>query len=335
MPKPTLPKQKYYAVKIGKQPGIYPCWEKGAKEQVAGIKGAVFKSFKTLEEAQIFMDRRNVTSDSVKLEREWQLSENIRVKQAYKDGYLTNLGKLEKTDNLKKMESLGTHMASIDGARALISAVPLETLHPRYWNRHQGSYYIFTDGSFMPAAKHVGYGICLSVGNSSSNSNSDATNGASDKQLANCLHRIMPIDTTNNQCEMLAIASVLQIIWMFRDYFGKPDTHTISDSNVKRRFLKTVTIISDSSYCINSITKWVAKWSKNNWLTANGDPVKNRDTLEKINELCQQLEPFVDIYFQHTNSHLTAPDKTAPTIKRLLWEGNYMVDLAAKQTNNC
>ncbi len=44
-------KQKYYVVWKGKRPGIYRSWE-ACKSSIAGIKGAQFKSFATLQEAK-------------------------------------------------------------------------------------------------------------------------------------------------------------------------------------------------------------------------------------------------------------------------------------------
>lgn len=45
---------KYYAVKIGRNPGIYTSWD-SCLEEVKGYSGAIYKSFKTLEEANEFM----------------------------------------------------------------------------------------------------------------------------------------------------------------------------------------------------------------------------------------------------------------------------------------
>lgn len=45
---------KYYAVKNGKKPGVYLTWDE-CKEQVNGFKGAVYKSFKTHQEALNFL----------------------------------------------------------------------------------------------------------------------------------------------------------------------------------------------------------------------------------------------------------------------------------------
>ena len=46
--------KKYYAVKAGKVPGIYRDWD-SCKAQVHGFKGAMYKSFKTEEEALAYM----------------------------------------------------------------------------------------------------------------------------------------------------------------------------------------------------------------------------------------------------------------------------------------
>ncbi len=51
---------KYYAVKIGKTPGIYYTWE-DCKANVNGYPGALYKSFKTIQEANDYM---GIHSDS-------------------------------------------------------------------------------------------------------------------------------------------------------------------------------------------------------------------------------------------------------------------------------
>ncbi len=46
--------KKYYAVKVGRQVGIYQTWA-DCQKQVTGYSGAIFKSFSTLEEAEAFI----------------------------------------------------------------------------------------------------------------------------------------------------------------------------------------------------------------------------------------------------------------------------------------
>lgn len=62
-----MAKKKYYAVAVGRQPGIYTQWfgNAGAQVQVDGFQGAVYKAFPTREEARGFMrDRRSGKSRS-------------------------------------------------------------------------------------------------------------------------------------------------------------------------------------------------------------------------------------------------------------------------------
>ena len=50
---------KYYAVKKGKVPGIYFNWN-DCKAMVDGYQGAVYKSFKTIEEAEKFINGEKI-----------------------------------------------------------------------------------------------------------------------------------------------------------------------------------------------------------------------------------------------------------------------------------
>jgi len=47
--------KKYYAVRVGKIPGIYMNWD-ACKEMVHGYPGAVYKSFEAIEEAEKFIN---------------------------------------------------------------------------------------------------------------------------------------------------------------------------------------------------------------------------------------------------------------------------------------
>ena len=49
-----MAKKKFYAVKVGKKPGIYNTWNECA-EQVQGVSGAVYRGFVTLDEAETFL----------------------------------------------------------------------------------------------------------------------------------------------------------------------------------------------------------------------------------------------------------------------------------------
>lgn len=49
-----MPKKKFYAVKEGRQPGLYTTWAE-TQEQTDGFRGAVFKSFSTESAARAFL----------------------------------------------------------------------------------------------------------------------------------------------------------------------------------------------------------------------------------------------------------------------------------------
>ena len=53
-------KKKYYAVRVGENPGIYTEWSgpNGAQKQTNGYPGAIFKSFATKKEAADFMKEK-------------------------------------------------------------------------------------------------------------------------------------------------------------------------------------------------------------------------------------------------------------------------------------
>lgn len=65
---------KYYAVRKGRNPGIYTSWDSCLKE-VKGFSGAIYKAFKTKSEAEAFMK-----------DEEKQIEVDIDTVIAYVDG---------------------------------------------------------------------------------------------------------------------------------------------------------------------------------------------------------------------------------------------------------
>ena len=60
-------KDKFYAVKKGLKPGIYKTWNE-CKIQVYKFPGAIYKSFKTLSEAEEFMEIKSKKDNIIKSE---------------------------------------------------------------------------------------------------------------------------------------------------------------------------------------------------------------------------------------------------------------------------
>lgn len=81
-------------------------------------------------------------------------------------------------------------------------------------------------------------------------------------------------------------------------------------------------ICSDSQYAISCLTKWMKKWKQNNWKTANGFPVKNKDILCEIDKHLEKRS----ITFRHVSNY----DHKKPKDKRNKDHyGNYMADKLA------
>jgi ribonuclease HI len=69
-------------------------------------------------------------------------------------------------------------------------------------------------------------------------------------------------DTTNNRMELTAAIEAL-------DALGRATT---------------ITIVTDSSYVKDGVTKWIHGWKRNGWRTAAKKPVKNEDLWKRLDE---------------------------------------------------
>ncbi len=71
-------------------------------------------------------------------------------------------------------------------------------------------------------------------------------------------------DTTNNVMEITAVIEALKLL----------------------KFPCDVDLYSDSAYVVNAFEKgWIENWLKNNWKTANKQPVKNKELWQELYEL--------------------------------------------------
>lgn len=103
---------------------------------------------------------------------------------------------------------------------------------------------------------------------------------------------------TNQRAELTAIYLAIQLaaIWCLGDRVH-------------------VKVMTDSEYCINSLTDWCFKWRDNDWKTANGKPVKNRDIIEPILALMKQYR----VTFFHVAAHTNNQDARSIGNARADW----------------
>lgn len=72
-------------------------------------------------------------------------------------------------------------------------------------------------------------------------------------------------ETTNNRMELTAVLEALTAL---------------------KRSCR-VKVITDSQYVMQGITQWLPNWKKRGWKTANGQPVKNVDLWQRLDEAVQ------------------------------------------------
>ena len=88
-------------------------------------------------------------------------------------------------------------------------------------------------------------------------------------------------NTTNNIMELTAVIESLLIIKQKSD----------------------ITIITDSNYVKDGITKWIANWKNKGWKTSNKKPVKNKDLWKKLDDLSNNH----DIKWEWVRGHTGNP----------------------------
>jgi len=69
-------------------------------------------------------------------------------------------------------------------------------------------------------------------------------------------------ETTNNRMELMAAISALEALERASD----------------------ITIVTDSVYVKDGLTKWIHNWKRNGWKTAAKKPVKNEDLWKRLDE---------------------------------------------------
>jgi len=169
------------------------------------------------------------------------------------------------------------------------------------WNSYNDELFIFTDGSFKNNGQELNSGIGIFLG-------------------PNCINvKELYHNKTNNQCELAAVDIAIKIIIKY----------------YKKVLLlkKPINIVSDSEYTIKACTEWIKKWKMNNWKTANGGDVKNKELIESIDNSFETIrkinskvpkENAIIIKFMHINSHQDQPD--TGTFQHFIWEGNLIAD---------
>lgn len=311
--------ETYYVVKKGHNVGIFKTWGE-CKKSVDGYKNPVFRKFNTFEEASVFFkDKKNSNSNSNTSSN--SSSSTIKVinttnKNKEKSNTINNtLETILKTSSIQGNTHTNNSISDIEYKNLQDSLTSIKSsqysndlnYNVNQWTSIDNEIYIFTDGSSRkaqsPSDFNSGFGVFLNL---------KCTN----------IKEQFTDNKTNNQCELMALDySFKLIVRYYRE---------LSEMN------KVIKIVSDSEYSIKCISVWLAAWKKNNWKTAKGEDVKNRDLIESIDASMLRIKLInskidaskkIKVKLIHVNSHqpMDRSDKT----KFYIWYGNFCADLLA------
>jgi ribonuclease HI len=113
---------------------------------------------------------------------------------------------------------------------------------------------------------------------------------------------------TNQKSELGAIKKALEII---------------IDKDIDTSY----TIVSDSMYALNCITKWYKKWEKTDYKTSEDVDVKHSDFIKEIVALKQKIK---NLSFIHVKGHQKLQDLEKDSFEYFLAQGNIEADKLSK-----
>ena len=288
-------KQYYYTVIEGYKPGVYYSWSE-CQEQTKGYPSPIFKKFSKKEDAFAFLNG-DISLDDFKVKDEDIAMMSINDK---------SIIELDKDKNVFNIET---------------------------FNKYGDELYIFTDGSYHKEKRKK-------VWKSGKMNSKDTTTKKSEPKTedikANMISKFgvyfgmksinishQETKATINQCELLAIKYTLFVLDNYKKQIKKYQ---------KEHPNNIINIVSDSEYCIKSLTLWIGAWLKYNWKTQLDEPVKNKEIFTSINLLMSKLKLHKIRYkFIHFNSH--QPPPLSNPKEMFLWKGNQLADYLAKDYN--
>ncbi|GAA93589.1 uncharacterized protein L969DRAFT_95765 [Mixia osmundae IAM 14324] len=291
-----MAKPGFYAVSVGKKPGIYTDWA-SCESQVKGYPGAKYKKFPTRDQAQEFcrLPAHVVIARHDPLQRHDDHRSSLQDSIASDDRPVLDLDR----SNAKQESSVQASASSSDaredidtapskqnGSRvkrpipsmpdsiSLVASLAEPAREPKVDSPakkpKQGQRkVVYTDGSCLSngqARARAGYGVHWP-----------------DKDYPDLFEALEGEAQTNQRAELTAILSaVLQ------------DLPHASPGDV-------LEIFTDSRYAINCLTVWAHNWERNNWKSSTGKEVQNRDLVESTREVMSSYPG--KIVLRHVKGH--------------------------------
>jgi len=304
----------YYVVRKGHNIGIFKTWGE-CKKSVEGYKNPIFRKFPTFEEAKDFLKNgkknNNIIENSNKPVKNNKIENsdkiiklsNNKLKQSQTNEKSNEKSNVKSNENIISDEEIIKIKQSISTLKSSNYSDDLN-YNVKNWTLIDDEIYIFTDGSSRKSKTKEDYfnsGVGVYIG----------LNCTNIKEQYN--------DKTNNQCELMGMVYAFKLIVKYY--------RELIELN------KVIKIVSDSEYTIKACSVWLPAWKKNNWRTAKGEDVKNRELIENIEASMLRIKLInskitsdnkIKVKLIHVNSHQEM-DRTNRT-KFNIWFGNLCAD---------
>jgi len=271
----------YYAVRVGREPGIYSSWDE-CKPQVDAFSKPAFKKFNNRDDAERFIDgatslmikRNSATVPSSppapRPSRPQQLlqslSPEIPMKRKVK---LTVSRNNLPTDETVPRKSAKKRKASVDlsaptqkRAKATMVDPPVAPI-------------AFTASGSTPIVVYTD-GACTNNGRDGAAAGIGVFFGDGDPR--NISERVEGERQTNQRAELMAAIRCLEVV----------EQHHTSKANVE--------LYTDSVYVVNGMNKWTKTWKAKNWV----QELVNKDLWLRLDELANR---FSQIEWIHVAGH--------------------------------
>ncbi|KAL2002895.1 hypothetical protein VTN02DRAFT_5612 [Thermoascus thermophilus] len=303
---------KFYAVKVGYQPGIYYTWN-DCLAQVTGYKGAVFQSFPTLEEANSFLTGTKPPSAPGETPASAEPTRFYGVQRGRVPGVYSDWAKAQEQirgftrPKYKKFstraeaeefvrQGQGSTSDATNAATTSPPGVPgMMAENPR----DEFGMELEPGTGPLPPGAEDGFdpNVLLepATGNVVYKTNEQKTATKTRPTGAPGMLNIYTDGSSLKNGSKIASAGV-------GVYFGPGDSsRNVSEplkgnrqTNQRAELSaifhaldiaprhRDVTIFTDSRYAIDCVTVWFVKWRRNQWMTADHKPVENKDLIESI-----------------------------------------------------
>jgi len=333
---------KFYAVRRGANPGIYRSWTE-CNKQVFKFPMARFRSFETVEEAELFMAGRSHSNNPAIKHEEKQLDvrwsrpleaakrtpssiQRGAVRQAVENSYARAISRGESMN----IDVPPPRVFTYPPRGPIKRLFPKIQFDPSYFSPLPGHIYI--DGSCINNGQYnarAGVGVFFGPGN-----------------RLNLSERLRGQNQTSCRAEIMAAIRALEITALVSVH---PHTHSasvaetiqrMSDARALADLYRNPTIVTDCQYLIDAESKYMQQWLLTG-RTNSGRVPKNLDLLMRLSELTVDRRysptPFCFCYLPpsppppphtHTHTHPTTGSlgctyirtlATLATMQRICW----------------